>query len=78
MINGFITQFYFTGKGCTIGRYIIAMRDVFDKDSFKFLAGFAGILMFAIVSILVVGYFETQNGNTPSATIPPDMAQGGR
>lgn len=51
------------------------MKDVFDKDSFKFLAGFAGILTFAIVSILVVGYFETQNGNTPSATIPHDMAQ---
>lgn len=41
----------------------IIMRDSFDKDFFKFLAGFAGILTIAIVGILAVGYYEIQNGN---------------
>ena len=43
------------------------MREAFDKDFFKFLAGFAGILTVAIVGILAVGYYEMQNGSNPSS-----------
>ncbi len=44
------------------------MKEAFDKDFFKFWAGFAGILSIAIVGILVVGYYEMQDGNNTSPT----------
>ncbi len=42
------------------------MKGSFDKTFFKFVAGFAGILTIAIVSILAVGYYEMQDQNTAS------------
>ena len=53
------------------------MREAFDKDFFKFLAGFAGILTIAIVGILAVGYYEMQNQNVPSSA-QPGTTQAGR
>ena len=50
------------------GRYTYEyMKEALDKDFFKFLAGFAGILTIAIVGILAVGYYEMQNGSNPSS-----------
>ena len=46
------------------------MKEALDKDFFKFLAGFAGILTIAIVGILAVGYYEMQNQNVPSSAQP--------
>ena len=50
------------------GRYTYEyMKEALDKDFFKFLAGFAGILTVAIVGILAVGYYEMQDGSNPSS-----------
>ncbi|MBI5817301.1 MAG: hypothetical protein HZB09_02650 [Candidatus Yonathbacteria bacterium] len=46
------------------------MKEALDKDFFKFLAGFAGILTVAIVGILAVGYYEMQNGSTSAPAQP--------
>ncbi len=43
------------------------MKEALDKDFFKFLAGFAGILTIAIVGILAVGYYEMQDGGNTSS-----------
>lgn len=52
------------------------MKEALDKDFFKFLAGFAGILTVAIVGILAVGYYEMQNG-TGSTPVQPVTTQVG-
>ena len=52
------------------------MKEALDKDFFKFLAGFAGILTIAIVGILAVGYYEMQNGNS-GVSSQPDAVQAG-
>ena len=52
------------------------MGNSFDKDFFKFLAGFAGILIVAIVGILAVGYYDMQNGSG-SAPVQPVTTQVG-
>lgn len=58
--------FYTKGVLC---RYLHSvMKEALDKDFFKFLAGFAGILTIAIVGILAVGYYEMQNGNNSAPT----------
>lgn len=46
------------------------MKEALDKDFFKFLAGFAGILTVAIVGILAVGYYEMQNGSGSTSVQP--------
>lgn len=37
------------------------MKGSLNRDFFKFLAGFAGILTVALVGILAVGYYEMSN-----------------
>lgn len=46
------------------------MKGAFNKDFFKFLAGFAGILTVAIVGLLAVGYYEMESMGGDSSIQP--------
>lgn len=67
---------FFMDKGVVCRYPHIFMKEALDKDFFKFLAGFAGILTVAIVGILAVGYYEMQSGNKASPSQPETVQEG--